>query len=904
MSLSSIKQVIVKVRKTNSSSLNLSWIDLNDDDLRKLMPEIKNCKGLTRLYLNDNKLTNADILKDLTSLTSLDLSRNSLTDVDFLKYLKRLTFLGLDGNSLTDVNFLKNLTGLTNLFLSENKLTNVVILENLRELTSLVLNNNNLTNVDFLKKLKGLIKLGLNGNKLTDVSVLIELNNLKYLSLSGNELPFPDEIIADSYRPQKILDYLKEYYKEKSQGSLRRLNEARLVVVGEANVGKTCVINRLIDKQFIPTDSTHGIQIRKWKDILLENGEKVQMNVWDFGGQEIMHSTHQFFFSNRTVYLLVVNARENEDAGTTEEWLRRIQNLSKDSPVFIVGNKIDQNDRAADRTNLGYFDIERKRLFAKFPELLKGIYGITSDLNKKEYDFLFEEFVQALIKEIGGLKNIHNEFPERWFEVKDRLEKMREDHTPFIRYEEYIDYCIQAGMANNSNRKTWIEFLNDIGVALTYSDDKNLRNYLAVLNPEWITKGVYALIDNAQIALSKGVLKREEIGSYLDPGKYPQGTQDFILNMMKKFRLLIDIEEDETFLIPDLLPKDEPEIPLGEDILHFQYGYDIYEKSIIRQFIVETYGLRLSNNYWRNGIVLKRRNNQALVQADIQDKTISIKIDGTPNTRREFLAIIRGKFDEIHDRFDNLNVQTRIAHFKHPEILKDYEELLKMEAYGLSEVYVKELDQVCLLSEFLNGVEEFETRRNKKIFDSKTTINVEGDLNMGGDKFDISGQAGAVGRNPHAHDMTFNQVRSQKKRSLTGFPGEVEEPNITENDFPELSREELEIMLKGKAVEAKSETFTGIIEALAGIALIVLAYFKSDYVIKEWGELEPRTFVYLSVYLPGAILFLFGIFRKQISIEIIDRWLINLITFIFSKIKNLPLGEYREICRKYEKTKS
>jgi internalin A len=670
---------------------------------------------LQTLRLIQSNITDYSFLKDLTSLEYLDLSLTELSDYSFLTKSKGLTSLDLRGNNLSDVSFLSELKGLTSLVLTGNNLSDVSFLSELKGLTSLDLSDNNLSDVSFLTELKGLTSLDLRGNKLSDVSFLKDLTDLTYLDLNDNpDLPFSDEVLDHPFDAQKILNYIREYYAEQAKGNLRKLNEAKLVVIGEANVGKTCVINRLLDKKFVQTDSTHGIQIRKWKEVELENGEKVQMNVWDFGGQEIMHSTHQFFFTRRTVYVLVVNARENEDTNKTEEWLQRIQNLSQNSPVIIVGNKIDENNRGTDHTSLGYFDIERKRLNEKFPTLLKGIYGITSDVEKPQYDFLFDKFETAIKKEIQNLANIHDEFPKKWFEVKDKLELMKENKTSYIEYGEYIDYCIEAGMDNNQNRKTWIEFLNDIGVALTYSGDKDLGNYLAVLNPQWITSGVYSLIDNAQITLNKGILKREEIGLYLDQTKYPTNTQDFILNMMRKFKLLIDIDKDKTFLIPDLLPKDEPDTGVWKDVLHFQYSYDIYEKSIIRRFMVEMFGLCSKNTYWRNGIVLIRGNNRALIRADVQEKTISVKIEGNQNTRREFLAVIRNNFNVIHNSFNNLGFQRNIGYLKNPEILKPYEELLNMEADGEQEVYVNELRKKVPLSEFLAGIENVERLENVK----------------------------------------------------------------------------------------------------------------------------------------------------------------------------------------------
>jgi internalin A len=37
--------------------------------------------------------------------------------------------------------------------------------------------------------------------------------------------------------------------------------------------------------------------------------DQAHLNVWDFGGQEIMHATHQFFLTRRSLYLLVLSGR-------------------------------------------------------------------------------------------------------------------------------------------------------------------------------------------------------------------------------------------------------------------------------------------------------------------------------------------------------------------------------------------------------------------------------------------------------------------------------------------------------------------------------------------------------------------------------------------------------------------
>jgi len=75
-----------------------------------------------------------------------------------------------------------------------------------------------------------------------------------------------------------------------------------LILVGQGEVGKTCLAKRLIYDEFIEDKTTEGIDILKWQITAPTNeNEEIKFNVWDFGGQEIYHATHQFFLTKRSV---------------------------------------------------------------------------------------------------------------------------------------------------------------------------------------------------------------------------------------------------------------------------------------------------------------------------------------------------------------------------------------------------------------------------------------------------------------------------------------------------------------------------------------------------------------------------------------------------------------------------
>jgi len=113
------------------------------------------------------------------------------------------------------------------------------------------------------------------------------------------------------------------------------------LLVGEGDVGKTSLLNRLLYDTFNPEEcKTPGINIAQWH---LPEKPDIRLNLWDFGGQKVMHATHQFFLTKRSLYLLVIDNRKNEQQNRVEYWLKLLQTYGGDSPVIIVGNCADED---------------------------------------------------------------------------------------------------------------------------------------------------------------------------------------------------------------------------------------------------------------------------------------------------------------------------------------------------------------------------------------------------------------------------------------------------------------------------------------------------------------------------------------------------------------------------------
>src|SRR5690606_20263662 len=88
------------------------------------------------------------------------------------------------------------------------------------------------------------------------------------------------------------------------------LQEAKLLIVGEPRHGKSSLRKKLLDPNYKIPDKTLaetlGVEIYpNYKVPIPDTQEQVNVNIWDFGGQEKQYYLHQYFLKKNAVYVLV-----------------------------------------------------------------------------------------------------------------------------------------------------------------------------------------------------------------------------------------------------------------------------------------------------------------------------------------------------------------------------------------------------------------------------------------------------------------------------------------------------------------------------------------------------------------------------------------------------------------------
>ena len=636
---------IETVRRSRATHLDLSRLRLTaiPDSLAQLAQ-------LQFLNLTRNQITAIpDSLARLAVLRALNLSYNQITAIpNSLAQPALLNALFLAGNQITSIpDSLAKLALLRKLYLSDNLITAIPdSLAQLAQLQELDLSKNQITAIpDSLAQLAQLQELDLSNNQITAIpDSLAALENLTHLFLHGNPHlgippevlgPTSSEVLSQNKPPKPPKEILAYYFAQRS--GAKPLNEAKLILVGRGGVGKTSLVKTLMTGKFKQGEEpTEGIKISDWP-CPLNPTEKVTLHIWDFGGQEMMHATHQFFLTARTLYLLVLERRRGGCDEEADYWFRLIHTFGgPHSPAVVVLNK--QKDSP--------FDVNRGAWLEKYAGNIKAF--VETDCTDPKSIVRLQEKIQEQLTDLESLKT---KFPTRWFAIKEKLARMTND---FVSFADYRALCRTNGEEDPESQDALSGFLHDLGIALNYKDDPRLR-FAYVLKPEWVTKGIYALLH--AFVTAKGIFTPAEAEQVLSPQGYSLEAVDFLLGLMERFELSFPLPGPrQQILIPQILDDQQP--PAASDFqpkecLNFGYRYAIVPEGLLPRFIVRTHHLSDPSARWKSGVILHHPTSgcHALVRADAPDKQVRIHINGPTDARRDLLAIIRYNFDVIHSDY-------------------------------------------------------------------------------------------------------------------------------------------------------------------------------------------------------------------------------------------------------------
>lgn len=636
----------------------LAELYLSYNPLRLFPDVLASLKGLTKLHLFDTQLESLPReLGDLSKLEEFSAAGNRINHLPCaLGRLKELKELYLDCNQISSIPpEIGQLAALKELWLNNNRLTNLPPeIGDLRHLRLLILHDN------MLKELPESLK---------------SLTQLKELTLHGNDaLGLPAKVLGpvhiksgENNPPAKPRDILLYYFASLGDRG-QALREMKVLVVGRGGVGKTSVIRRL---KGLPLDmlqsETHGIAIEELS-LPCADGS-VGARVWDFGGQHVLHAMHEFFFTGRSLYVLVLGEREDTAERDAEYWLQLIRSYAGKAPVIVVMNK--SGGRARE------LDLPRRKLEETYGPILVWLSTECHEPN-------FERGGIAALKQqitlaVGAMPEIQARFPKKWMQIKEWLSGMKES---YLDYSVYAQQCSLLGEADPAKQEELAAFLHDLGVALNYRRDPRLHE-TTVLRPDWLADGIYALLrandtrhpnplaPNGRINLQQmpGIYTAAENLRMLKASDYPAEKHPFLLRLMAAFQLSFPLDEAGTeHLVPALLSVEEPlGIPshfLENPRIELRWEFPVVPGPLLPRLLVRTLGLVKNDWRWRRGALYEFGPAVAKIWEEkeryIYLRAAAREEEYGPTAVADLVRMIRGTLREIVAEHKNLSVQEQV----------------------------------------------------------------------------------------------------------------------------------------------------------------------------------------------------------------------------------------------------
>ena len=714
-----------------SSLTSLQYLKLRNNNISDISFIVK-LTSLQSLDLSSNQISDYSILSKLTALQSLNLSFNQISDISFLEKLTSLQSLDLSYNQISDIKVLTCLTSLKSLNLSSNHISDISLIANLTLLQSLYLSTNNISETSFLSALKDLTTLSLIFNQISDISSLVKLTALHSLDLRYNQIKIiPFSILNLNMEismqengseglglynnpiespPLEIIEQGRQSVLDWFEAKKKKLNEIKIILIGDPKAGKTSLLRMLKDGSFdeneVQTDGVNieDIQFKECKTFEKQkNLHHLTGHFWDFGGQEIMNATHQFFLTKRSVYILVLDARKDlNNANQIRQWAKQIKATGGNSALIVVANQIDVNKAFGFENE---YDLKKE-----FPQIK---YFIKASCKTGEGIELIKEKLAELIPQAELL---NTEIDEKWIDIKEILQQETKQKY-FLNENKFLNICDTYQLNEKSKQQNAINFLNDLGLVLHFEESKLSEYY--VLNPYWITYGVYQILTSSYAGENKGIVgmdklsfiinEEEEKKQTYSPANYKKiyyspNERRFLIEILHLFKLCFCLPDGCKFIIPDLLDTKEPEqitagIRNNHNGLQLVYDYDYLPKSVMPNFMVETH--HLIKEMWRTGCILEYNDCKALI-TNYRNR-ISVIVTGDYKKKRDFLSVIRYQLDLINQKLsDKPHLLIPLAG---TDEFADYEELLEREKEGekIYKIY-KPIKMEFEISKLLEGI--------------------------------------------------------------------------------------------------------------------------------------------------------------------------------------------------------
>ena len=194
----------------------------------------------------------------------------------------------------------------------------------------------------------------------------------------------------------------------------KKIYNTKIVLLGEAGVGKTSLINAYFDEEFDMCEITSSTPKHSYKTLELNNYQ-FNICILDTMGQEKYRSLTRNFIKGSDIVILVYDITRRETFLELNFWLNLATEILGEEIIFgVAANKIDLFENS---------EVEKKE-GKEFAQKLDGLFEETSG---KANSTGFKDFIKKLLNKLISNKNIMNKIVQT-IEKRDSFPLKKSSH--------------------------------------------------------------------------------------------------------------------------------------------------------------------------------------------------------------------------------------------------------------------------------------------------------------------------------------------------------------------------------------------------------------------------------------------------------------------------------------------
>jgi len=141
----------------------------------------------------------------------------------------------------------------------------------------------------------------------------------------------------------------------------------KIIFIGDAGVGKTTIISRIMDNPFIE-EYEPSIGVDFMSKTLKYNGQNVKLQIWDTAGQEKYKGLIPSYVRNSSIVFVVYDISGKTSFDNIPKWINFIKSI-ENTTIVLCGNKIDLENREvkkeegeelAKKEGISFFEVSAK----------------------------------------------------------------------------------------------------------------------------------------------------------------------------------------------------------------------------------------------------------------------------------------------------------------------------------------------------------------------------------------------------------------------------------------------------------------------------------------------------------------------------------------------------------------